>query len=344
MQIVLNRDRWQRYVFVLGLFQSLFWIQPAMAADNANGLKPLPHFKDCDQCSEMVVLPAGQFMMGATDDDTKGGDEQDKLISQESETPRHLVHVKSFALAKFDVTREQFALFAMFTRFESKGCQIYANTPPDYIKIFGKKNWFSPAYANWERPGFNQTELDPVVCVSWNDAQQYIAWLNSTVGKETGHHYRLPTEAEWEYAARAGTDTPNYWGGVGSPSQCKYANAKDLSAKDINPEYPYANCDDGYRNTSPVGSFLPNAWGLYDMLGDVEQWTQDCWHENYADSLATGPALGPGNCSNRELRGGGGWIGPPFGTRTSLREIAVPDYRKSQIGFRLAADIVNLGE
>lgn len=280
-------------------------------------------------CSEMVVLPAGEFMMGATDEDFKGNEQYRYML--EMETPRHLVHVNSFAIAKFDVTRAQFAQFARETGFEDKGCEIFGD-------VLGTMRWYKSTLADWQNPGFKQTGQDPVVCVSWNDAQKYITWLNSKLGNKPIKHYRLPTEAEWEYAARAGTTTPNYWGGVGSPNQCKFANARDMSAKDLDPGAPHVYCFDGYIETSPVGSFQPNAWGLYDMLGDVEQWAQDCWHFGYSNSVATGSAFGVGNCTKRELRGAG-WSAIPVVMRSSVRYATKPNYVRSDIGFRLAVDV-----
>ncbi len=298
-----------------------------LAGDNT--FKPFQHFKDCDTCSDMVVLPSGQFMIGATGEDFKGNEQYRFML--ETETPRHRVDVNSFAIAKFDITRAQFAQFASETGFKGQGCEIFT-------QLFGRKIWVKSSYNDWQNPGFKQTGQDPVVCVSWNDAQKYIAWLNSRIDSKPIHHYRLPTEAEWEYAARAGTETPNYWGGVGSPNQCKFANARDRSAKDLDPGAPHVYCVDGYIETSPAGSFQPNAWGLYDMLGDVKQWVQDCWHYGYANNFTTGNALGPGNCTKRELRGAG-WATIPIGIRSASRVALDPNMRNSNFGFRLAVDI-----
>ena len=171
-QIQLNRRCWKSCchlpLVLFAMFMCLIPADPSMAADSANIFKPFQHFRDCDMCSEMVVLPAGEFMMGATDEDFKGNEQYRYML--EMETPRHLVHVNSFAIAKFDVTRAQFAQFARETGFEDKGCEIFGD-------VLGTMRWYKSTLADWQNPGFKQTGQDPVVCVSWNDAQKYITWL-----------------------------------------------------------------------------------------------------------------------------------------------------------------------
>lgn len=318
---------WRVGIKVLSMLLIMF-CHAAVAADNASPLKLFQHFKDCDMCSEMVVLPAGQYMMGATDADFKGNEQYRFML--DTETPRHLVHVKSFAIAKFDVTRAQFAQFVRETGFKDKGCEIFGD-------VLGTPRWYKSSLADWQNPGFKQTGQDPVVCVSWNDAQKYIAWLNVKLGNKSTGHYRLPTEAEWEYAARAGAQTPNYWGGVGSANQCKFANARDLSAKDLDPGAPHVNCFDGYIETSPVGSFQPNAWGLYDMLGNVQQWVMDCMQYDYSAASAA-IMLNTENCTKKDIRGAG-WATIPIGVRSACRNASKPNARNTDFSFRLAVDI-----
>src|SRR5262249_46599041 len=148
------------------------------------------------------------------------------------------------------------------------------------------------------------------VCVSFEDAQRYVQWLS----RKTGKLYRLPTEAEWEYAARAGTTTARFWGD-GRERACDFANVADFTGAETlnwnkgNQDQVF-QCRDGYANTAPVGSFRPNAFGLYDMLGNVFQWTEDCYHNSYDAAPSDGSAWTTGECKYRVLRGGSWNVSP----------------------------------
>ena len=178
--------------------------------------------------------------------------------------------------------------------------------------------------------------------MSWYDAKHYIDWLNSTnASQKTGYKFRLPSDAEWEYAAKAGADELNFWGSSSS-NQCKYANGRDVSSEKsmYGEKSKDAPCDDGYDRTSPVGHFLPNSWGLYDFLGNVKQWTQDCWASTPAEVLADGPArIFDGDCSSRVVRGSS-WAYVSNAMLISNRFFNQPEDRNDGTGFRLAADIV----
>jgi formylglycine-generating enzyme required for sulfatase activity len=296
----------------------------AMALSQPKIESPLfPHFRDCDVCSEIIVLPGGRYLMGASDEEFQGQDKYRFMYGLE--TPQHEVEVTSFGIAKFDVTRRQFAIFAKEAGFDGKGC-----------KIFNGRKWIFNSSANWENPGFKQTERDPVVCVSWNDANEFIKWLNrKTVSKKFGS-YRLPTEAEWEYAARAGMVTSTYWGDDRS-RQCDFENARDLSASSLGPEVEAAHCNDSYSETAPVGSFKPNPWGLYDMLGNVSKWVSDCWYLNYSDNIRNLLSSMPNSCGHKTIRGAG-WAMIPITVRSAYRSGESSDMRLSTLGFRLAVD------
>jgi formylglycine-generating enzyme required for sulfatase activity len=169
--------------------------------------------------------------------------------------------------------------------------------------------------------------------VSWDDAQAYVSWLSA----KTGHVYRLPTEAEWEYAARAGTTTARYFSD--NPAEvCRYTNVGDLDYFEQHPGDSGANraCRDGYAFTSPVGSFPPNQYGLYDVLGNVTNWTEDCSNANYSGAPTDGTAWQSGDCGRRVVRGGS-WDMDLSGARSANRRIgALTSYRNTALGFRVA--------
>ncbi|HIJ63687.1 MAG TPA: formylglycine-generating enzyme family protein [Rhodospirillaceae bacterium] len=227
-------------------------------------------FRDCPDCPEMVVIPSGRFLMGSPPEEAGRFD---------AEGPRHPVALRWFALARNDTTVKEFAAFVRDTGYEPGECE-----------------W--PRGTDWHFPGF--IPEDPVVCVSWQDAQAYIAWLNRKIH---GQAYRLPSEAEWEYAARAGSVTSRWWGdAIGTGN----ANCNGCGS-------PWDN-----RQISPVGSFRPNPFGLYDMLGNVWQWTADCWNETYAGAPTDGSAWTTGDCGKRVMRGGS-WSNLPKFLRSAAR-------------------------
>ncbi|VFN04574.1 MAG: Formylglycine-generating enzyme, required for sulfatase activity, contains SUMF1/FGE domain, partial [Candidatus Kentron sp. G] len=173
----------------------------------------------------------------------------------------------------------------------------------------------------------------PVINVSWSDAMAYAKWLSGQSGQE----YRLPSEAEWEYAARAGTTSPYPWG-TNETSACAYANSYDVSGEETHHKgWDSLSCDDGQANTAPVASYPPNAFGLFDMSGNVWEWTADCWHEDYRDAPTDGTSWGKedgGNCSRRVARGSS-LFGKPWFLRSANR-FRIPTQKKSiDLGFRL---------
>lgn len=293
----------------------------------------LPHVKDCDTCSEMIAVPAGKYMMGATEEEFKGVMNKYKDTYQ-YETPRHLASVNAFLLAKYDVTRKEFSVFAKETGFQGKGCRV----------VKGHDFTDDPS-ADWGNPGFKQTDQDPVVCVSWNDAHKFIDWLNSKSRGSSRLKYRLPTETEWEYAARAGTTTAAYWGSD-RQNQCKYENAYDRSASVlgldvIDHEHPFADCADGFVETSPVGSFQSNPWGFADILGDVSQWMEDCPEPGYSTLPSVPPRSNSVFCRDTAALRGASWASVPMMVRAAFRGGGDVKFRESATGFRLAADRTN---
>ena len=293
---------------------------PANKPVPANNRPPGTTFKDCPDCPEMVAIPAGRFVMGAA----PGEEEREKVPEQfrNRSQPQFWVDVASFSAGKFEVTRGQYRAFAQATGRSSNGCFVWT----------GAKFEHDPS-KDWRNPGYVQEETHPAACVSWNDASAYVTWLS----QKTGKNYRLLSEAEWEYAARAGTTTTRFWGDDVNMS-CGYANGSDLTAHAQVPgfdKFVVANCNDRYAYTAPVGSYRPNAFGLYDVLGNVWEWTQDCWNENYSGAPADGSASGTGNCSQRVVRGGSWFFNPQF-LRAAFRLWDSTAVRGNFGGFRVA--------
>jgi formylglycine-generating enzyme len=280
-------------------------------------------FRDCSECPEMVVIPAGNFRMGAA----LGENERLSVPATEAGRvePQHPVaFAKPFALGKFDVTRAEFAAFVKATGFRPiKGCMD---------NVGGA--WERREQASWEEPGFPQTARDPVVCINAIEAGAYIAWIARTTGKA----YRLPSEAEWEYAARGGTTTTYYWGD--DPSQaCGYENVGDETFRQKRNGNQAIGCTDGFADTAPAGSFKPNPFGLYDMLGNINVLMADCWNETYAGAPTDGSAWSSGDCQRRVARKGSfGAVRPwPFRAANRFSESAL--VKHNRVGFRVALSL-----
>ncbi len=251
-------------------------------------------FRDCARCPEMVIVPSGSFRIGSP------GSEEDR---DDNEGPRQDVKIDyRFAVGLFEVTFAEWDACA-----DAGGCGGYL-----------------PEDEGWGRGS------RPVINVSWRDAQEYTKWLS----EKTGHSYRLLSESEWEYVARAGTTTARYWG-ESSEDQCGYANGADEEAQQYNSSWAVASCDDKAYRTSPVGSYVSNEFGLHDVLGNVWEWVADCWNGSYSGAPVDGGARESGDCSKRVLRGGSWFNGPGF-LRSALRYRNSTGYRSNLSGFRVA--------
>ena len=261
-------------------------------------------FRDCPDCPEMIVVPSGDFMMGSPASEEGRFDWEGPM--------RRVMIGYRFAVGVHEVTRGEFARFVRATnRAMGKSCWIWD----------GKER--KQSGINWRNPGFSQGDDHPAVCVSWNDAAAYVRWLN----QETGKAYRLLSESEWEYVARAGTSTARYWGESAS-GQCRYANGADASTG-----FDWGvHCNDGYAQTAPVGSFRANGFGLHDVLGNVGEWTQDCGRVSYAGTPVDGTAWEHGECGWRVTRGASWQHGPRY-LRSANR--GKGGGRVSSVGFRV---------
>ena len=288
-------------------------------------LTPGTSFHDCPNCPEMVVVPGGSFIMGSSPAEAAREAIPEDLAAYER--PQHSVNIyKPFAMGKYAVTRAEFAAFVQETGYLAQGCYVFNGT-----------DWKLDQSQSWQSPGFTQTDRHPVTCVNWHDAQAYIKWLNAKVagGAHGGEGpYGLPSEAEWEYAARAGTNTSRYWGD-GKEHQCENANGADLTAAEaFSGLRNVGQCRDGYAHTSPVGLFQANGFGLYDMLGNVWQWTADCWKDSYEGLGIDATAFTGGECKSRSVRGGS-WLSFPGYLRSASRSKDVAEDRSDYSGFRL---------
>ena len=291
-----------------------------LTAAQERGLKPKDSFRECENCPEMVVVPAGSFTMGSPENE-KGRDKKD----DKDESPQHVVTIaKPFAVDKFDVTKAQFAAFVAETKYDAgSNCYAYENN-----------KWVEKRGRSWRDPGFTQDGTHPAVCLNWDDATAYVDWL----ARKTGKPYRLLTEAEWEYAARGRTapgSHPRFWFGDDEKDLCRNGNGADQTGRDrFKWTDGFAPCRDGYATTSPVGSFAANAFGLYDMLGNAWQWTADCYHDSYQGAPADGSAWTIGDCSRRVVRGGS-WIDDPRILRAAIRGWLTTEDRNGDLGFRV---------
>jgi formylglycine-generating enzyme required for sulfatase activity len=278
--------------------------QPAIPAGTA--------IRDCPECPELVTIPPGSFRMG----DLEG-------TGRRNESPVHDVRLNvPPAIGRFEVTVGQFDAFVFATGYDT-GNQCY---------VFDGRRWVDQPGKNWRDPGYQQSILDPVTCVSWEDAKAYAAWLT----QKTGKTYRLPSEAEWEYAARAGTQARYAFNG-GPNDLCAYGNGADRGSVF---DWRNNDCSDGFsQRTSPAGKFRANGFGLHDMLGNLWEWVEDCSHDQYGGAPADGSAwVTGGDCGRRMLRGGS-WDSRPENLRAAFRVGDRGNARYNFLGFRIARDL-----
>ena len=265
----------------------------------------------------MVVIPAGSFVMGSP------ASEPGRF--EDAEGPQHTVAIgRSFAISRTPITRAEYEVFARPTR---------RSLPGACASMSAEGRWVGTPGLSWNNPGFNQTAEHPVVCISWHDARAYGEWLTEM----TGRTYRLLSEAEYEYIARAGSTTAFAWGASGA-QMCAFANGFDASAARAHPDWGTAACDDGYVYTAPVRAFPANAFGVFGAVGNVFQWTEDCFVEGgYAGAPADGSARTMDGCELRVIRGGS-WLNSPRGLRAAMRDRDRPGDRYTNVGLRVARE------
>lgn len=277
-----------------------------LSAAAERALKPKDSFRECDGCPEMVVVPAGSFTMGSPESErtpvaaayvtygiVPGGLTTAPPLS--SEGPQHKVTIaRPIAVGRFPVTFDQWD-----TCVDDGGC-----------------NGYRPSDQGWGRGS------RPAINVNWDDAEAYVAWLSH----KTGKHYRLLSEAEWEYMARAATTTPYWWGSSFSTNQANYNG---------NRTYGDQPTGENRQKTLPVASFSPNPWGFYQVHGNSYDWVEDCFHDDYFGAPVDGSAWTTENCKRHVVRGGA-WTSAPWVLRSAFRGWFPPNFRSSNHGFRLA--------
>jgi formylglycine-generating enzyme required for sulfatase activity len=294
--------------FAISLLAVLSWLGTARARDQKDR-----EFQECPACPVMIGIPSGTFLMGSPAKESGRFD---------SEGPQHEVAIKAFALGKYDVTSTEFLTFLKETGYRPEPCNPILNM-----------GWSPPGNGHEGSPYEGDLPRWPAVCLNWRDAERYIDWLNAKVraahpaAAHASGPYRLPTEAEWEYAARGGTKTARWWGDdIGSGN----ANCNGCGSQWDN------------RLFADVDSFAPNPFGLYGMLGNAWQWTADCWHSNYLGAPPDGSAWREPDCGTRVIRGGS-WHNLPVFVRSAARvgigrDGGEPDY-SGLAGFRVARDL-----
>lgn len=238
--------------------------------------------KDCPECPEMVVLPGGTFLMGSSPAADPFSNEKPTALGFRDNKPEHQVQIQSFAIGKYEVTQEQ---------------------------------WYAVMLDN---PSYNKGRKLPVHWVSWDDVQQFVVKLN----QRTGQKYRLPSEAEWEFAARAGTTAEFSFGSDGA-TLGNYAWYRQNSAAKM----------------QVVGQKLPNIYGLFDMQGNVWEWVEDCWHNDYNGAPTDGSAWTAGCDGSHRVQRGGSWNSIPAYLYPGFRTGDRPAIRNEDFGFRLARDL-----
>ena len=287
----------------------------------------------------LARLSGGDFLMGAEADELGENGQID-----EAAQPQRSVKMAAVEFAYQEVTVAQFRKFTEATSYvtEAESSSRGGCTVP------GKGGqWQMQPAANWRAPGYPQTDAHPVMCVSWNDVQAYLQWLNGSTER-----YRLPSEAEWEFAARAGTATPRPWADTAgffartwntvkpwsadrSSRACRNANVADESLR-AQLDWPGAfDCKDGYPFATPGGYFSKNNFGLADMMGNAAEWTQDCWNATHAGAANDGRVRSSGDCGRHVVRGGS-WASSQASIRSAARVSQPASYRAADLGFRIA--------
>jgi len=283
-------------------------------------------FHDCADCPEMVAIPAGSIDIGSTPEERSNAGTPAMFGDREGPVVKVTI-ARPYALGRTEVTRKMYAAFIADTRrVDPAGCGIHDAA---------KDSWSPQPGYNWHNPGFAQGDDHPVVCVSFDDAAAYAAWLSH----KTGKRYTLPSEVQWEYAARGGTRTAWYWGDA-METGCDKANilSSGMVAAFGSPNSMAGRvvCNAAHTFTTPVASYAPNPFGLYDMIGNAFEWVADCYADSHVATPTDGSANVQSGCTRHFLKGGA-FHTPLWLTRSAVRGNPIPaDLHMFTIGFRVA--------
>lgn len=305
------------------LIAGLIAAAPAPAQQPAPPAAP----RDCPVCPELAVVPPGNFLMGSAPDVLEAD-------AAAGETPAIAISLaRPLQVSRWEITVGEFRRYVEATGAEpAPGCRVRAGG-----------QWVQERDRSWRDPGFALPPQDdePVVCVNWDDARAYAEWL----ARESGRRYRLPSEAEWEYIARGGTSFPRYWGEHDSGESavlslaCDHANVYDSSAVAAHRfPWPNARCSDHAIAVAAVGRYRPNAFGVFDIIGNVREWVMDCFTASHAGRPEDGRAwTWQGGCEQKGVRGGS-WASRPRAARAAARGAEATALRQSDLGFRVVRD------
>jgi formylglycine-generating enzyme required for sulfatase activity len=302
----------------VALLQSGLVPAPAAAAAPASR-----SFRDCPTCPELVRIAPGRFLMGSTE--AEGAASKLRPERAAAERPQHEVRIAApFAIGRFEVTVGQFAAFAKDSGRDYATCFVLSGGA-----------WKPDPRASWQSPGHDVTPEQPATCLSADDFDAYLAWLSA----KTGHRYRFPTEAEWEYVARTGVAevavlTPE------SSAACRQLNAGDASFSAVRgPTWPTLACDDGFAATAPVGRFPANRHGLHDMFGNVAEFVADCFTTSHEGAPVDGSARTDATgCAIRVVKGAS-WAAEPGSLRPAVRQGIPRNLRGDGHGLRVVREI-----
>jgi len=316
-------------LFALLAIAGMIGTSSAAGADGGPQTPAVRTIVDCIGCPDMVVIPAGTATLGSTPEERARAGIVPVFGNREGPTYR-ATFARPYAIGRTEITRGQYRAFVDATRRpDPAGCGVHDPKTDTWGPL--------PGYS-WRNPGFAQTDAHPAVCISYDDATAYARWLSA----KTGHAYRIPSDAEWEYAARGGTATPWYWGAAPEEG-CKLGNllsSGTIAALGAPPSMADRFvCANARSFTVAVASYPPNPFGLYDMAGNAFEWAADCNSADNSDARADGSARMTGDCDRHYLKGGA-FHTPFWLTRSAVRGAPLPaDLHMFTIGFRVARSI-----